>query len=694
MNKLRLIFTATLFLMTFSVFGQTEAEVNAFIKKAKRNEIFNQMNEFMINRNYGPAIMIIDHFIKTEGENGNWNYRKGYCLLYSKAHDNKTSLSYLRKAAENVNPKYNAISPDEKGANEDVTLHLAKSEFINENLSKAEKLYTGFIEGKKDKDPNKIFAQWELAQVKNAKKLMDKPKNLTIDNLGRQINSKYPEYAPVITLDGQALYFTSRRLWADSSNEGMLDPLTNQYLEDIYVSYMDFERDWTKPVKLDFCLPDRHEATVSVAHDESEIYVYQDDKGDGNIYYSKFNGETFDDIQKIENKINSSAWETHLTFTHDGKQAYFVSDREGGLGGRDIWRMAKLPNGEWSEPLNLGTPVNSIYDEDAPFIGVDNKTLYYSSNGTNSMGGFDVFRTILNDEDEWSPPINMGYPLNTVMDDIFFTTTADGHTGFLSSNRADGHGEKDIYRVYDLEPEMIGIATLKGLISTTDGSPIPDDFRIEVSCKNCDYYPIKLVSPRKINGGYFTKLEPCRDFKVEFFSGDNMLKSEVIQTECNDEFQIFKRDYILDVEKMQFVDPKPPVDTVVEVPTFVFDGAELKHHFGYNKHKLDKNNKKLQEFVAKLATASTKGAEFTVEIESSASKVTTKTFGTNDKLAKKRASDIQALLESMLKDEKADLSKINIKISKTLVQGPAYSRGNGVDRSVYEKYQYIYLKAE
>ena len=555
------------------------------------------MTEFMVDRNYPPAIRILDHLIKTEGENENLNYRKGLCLLYSKAHDNRTSLAYLEKASKNINKKYDGVSDSETGANEDVIFYLAKSNFINENLSKAENLYLQFLEGKKKKnDAMKIVAEAELTQVRNAKKLMDKPKDLTIDNLGRQINSRYPDYAPVITLDGQALYYTSRRLWKDSSNLDMIDPQTNQFLEDVYVSYMDFDREWTDPVRLDFCLPERHEATVTVSQDESKVYLYQDDNGIGNIYYSVLSGTEFTDIKKVEGKINSDAWETHLTFTHDGQNAYFVSDREGGLGGRDIWRMVRFSNGEWSEPYNLGAPVNSIYDEDAPFIGVDNKTLYYSSNGLKSMGGFDVFRTILNDEDKWSPPINMGYPLNTVVDDIFFTTTADGHTGFLSSNRADGHGEKDIYKVYDLEPEMMGISTLKGLISTTDGSLIPDDFRIEVSCSNCDNYPIKIVSPRKVNGGYFSKLESCRDFKVEFYQGETLLKSEIVQTECNDEFQIFKRDYILDVENKKFTDPKPK-DPIIPADTYVFKGAEMKHYFSYNANKLDNSNQELKSFL-------------------------------------------------------------------------------------------------
>ena len=187
------------------------------------------------------------------------------------------------------------------------------------------------------------------------------------------------------------------------------------------------------------------------------------------------------------------------------------------------------------------------------------------------------------------------------------------------------------------------------------------------------------------------------DFKVEYFLGDKLLKSEVVKTVCNDEFQIFKRDYMLDVEKKEFIDPSPTVDTLVETPVvdnYKYKGAYMRHYFTYNAHKLDVKNEKLNSFVKSIKEAVEHNQDINIYVESSASKVTTKSFGTNDKLAKTRAEDIKALVLSMLSTEKIDLSKINIEITETLVQGPPYKRGNGVSRKVYEKYQYIQLEAK
>src|SRR5690606_26222092 len=153
------------------------------------------------------------------------------------------------------------------------------------------------------------------------------------------------------------------------------------------------------------------EATISVSSDERRIYIYQDAAGGGDIYYSDFTNNSFSQIEELPFKgINSNDWETHCTVTPDGQNMYFVSNRPGGYGGRDIYRIVKLPNGNWSEPQNLGPEINTPYDEDSPFIAVDNKTLYFSSNGSKSMGGFDVFVSFRDELNNWSTPVNMGYP--------------------------------------------------------------------------------------------------------------------------------------------------------------------------------------------------------------------------------------------------------------------------------------------
>jgi outer membrane protein OmpA-like peptidoglycan-associated protein len=145
--------------------------------------------------------------------------------------------------------------------------------------------------------------------------------------------------------------------------------------------------------------------------------------------------------------INSKYWEPSVCLSADERTLFFVSDRPGGLGGRDIYMCRRLPNGKWSAPINLGPPINTPYDEDGPFFHPDGKTLFYSSNGPNSMGGFDIFRTELRPDSTWAPPINLGYPINTPGDDIYFVLSASGLHGYYASERDDSYGEKDIYLI-------------------------------------------------------------------------------------------------------------------------------------------------------------------------------------------------------------------------------------------------------
>ena len=149
----------------------------------------------------------------------------------------------------------------------------------------------------------------------------------------------------------------------------------------------------------------------------------------------------------LENNVNSKYWETTANLDLYHNILLFVSDREGGYGGRDIWMVKKLPNGNWTKPQNLGEPINTEYDEESPYLHPDGKTLYFSSVGHKSMGGFDIFKSTLNKDLTWSAPVNIGYPINTVSDDLFFTPTVSGNNALFSSYRDEGKGDYDIYEL-------------------------------------------------------------------------------------------------------------------------------------------------------------------------------------------------------------------------------------------------------
>lgn len=287
-----------------------------------------------------------------------------------------------------------------------------------------------------------------IAMSVTAQEMMTKPVNAEVVNIGSVINTPWPEYVPLISADGSVLLFTSRR---EGSTGGQLDPY-GRYYEDVYISYKDSSGDgWTTPRSLsDSINTATHDACVALAPGGEELIIYRTDakQTGGDLYLTRFNGKTWTKPVMLSTEINTDGWESSATLTADGNAMYFSSNRAGGLGQKDIYCVRKLPNGQWSKAQNLGNLINSPYDEDAPFIHPDGKTLYFSSRGLVTMGGFDIFKCTLNEETgQWSAPENLGFPINTVDDDIFYITTADGQNSYYSSRREGGKGEADIYQV-------------------------------------------------------------------------------------------------------------------------------------------------------------------------------------------------------------------------------------------------------
>ncbi len=174
----------------------------------------------------------------------------------------------------------------------------------------------------------------------------------------------------------------------------------------------------------------------------------------------------------LPGEINSDAIETSASISNDEHTVYFSSNREGGYGGMDIWRVKKLPTGEWSKAQNLGSVINTEFDEDSPFIHADGKTLYFISKGHKSMGGYDIFHTKVDDEGKWSKPVNLGYPVNTLANDLNFVMSADKLTGYYSSSAAGGYGGQDLYKInFKLDAEILSV--VKGGVASNDTSHIP-----------------------------------------------------------------------------------------------------------------------------------------------------------------------------------------------------------------------------
>ena len=211
--------------------------------------------------------------------------------------------------------------------------------------------------------------------------------------------------------------------------------------------------------------------------------------------------------------------------------------------------MEKI-NGEWSEAKNMGGNINSAWDEDAPFMGLDNNVLYFSSTDSTSMGEFDIFMAVRDENNIWSNPVNLGYPINSVGDDLFYTHTADGQKAYLTSFRKGGKGEKDIYRI-DMNSEVKNIAFLNGEIIHAQGKDIPEDSYIVISCLDCDVTEKRTLTPRIRDGVFLSKLEKCKEYELSYFYNENTQNpyTETFSTNCDLAYEEINKRVLLDDEK-------------------------------------------------------------------------------------------------------------------------------------------------
>ncbi|MCC7303355.1 MAG: OmpA family protein [Bacteroidia bacterium] len=251
--------------------------------------------------------------------------------------------------------------------------------------------------------------------------------------LDSNVNSPFDDYSTLLSPNDDRLYFTTRR---KDGIKNYVDFFDIKHFEDIYISDRSGEK-WAPSVPLpgQVNTTNRHEATNFLSKDGKTLYLYQGIRT-GTMYISTEEGGQWKKPLKIKGAgLNSKHWETSLSFCISNDQImYFVSDRPGGFGGRDIYTCKKNPDGSWGEPENMGVRINTKYDEDGPYLTPDGKTLYFSSNGPGSMGGFDIFKCTLTNG-QWSAPENPGIPVNSTADDIYFHFSHSGKSAFLSSSR-------------------------------------------------------------------------------------------------------------------------------------------------------------------------------------------------------------------------------------------------------------------
>lgn len=680
----------------------TESGVRNIAKSESESSILSNCSMLTQEGYLYYAEILVDRLLEIQPNSPNYNYRKGFLVLELRR-DYLTAIPHLHRATLNVDSNYDMYSTKEQSAPIDAHYHLARCYHYDEKLDLAAEQYQLFLNSTRKGSELIAESQLKLKQLEIARKLIKKPIDCQLKNLGEAVNSEYADYSSFISFDGTSLYFTSRRPWEDGKSDKHIDPKNNQYTEDIYVTYLDLDSSWTSPIRLDFCLPERNEATLAISTEEKRVYTYNDLTGNGDIYYSDFYNNQFNEIKKLEDQnINTEYWETHAMVSHDGSILVFSSERPGGYGGRDLYISKKTATG-WSEPVNLGPGINGPKDEDAPFISVDNKQLYFGTNDERSMGGFDIMVSESKSNGTWSDAKNIGYPFNSTNDDLFYTTTADGLTGYLTSYRAGGQGEKDIYEVKSNALGLNSTNVLKGEVVTSDGTLLPEEmiFMAKINCLDCETGPVNhILYTRKRDGRFMTSLQPCKTYTLTYIDAadEKVMGEETFKTECTDQYKETHKQLVIDPVERVVIFPKDPAEeSVVEASPVVitdYKNIELKYYFDYNKNKLSVKKGELKDFVKEIKKQLEDGREkVTITIESSASYVPTKTFNSNDELAKLRAENMKYDLLEYFEKDKETTGKIVVSVTKAIVQGPQYEQ-DGKNREKYRPYQYVLLKTE
>ncbi len=505
-------------------------------------------DDFYKEGNYNVAIKKYLGNVNRDPKNASLQYKIAECYL--KINANKSlAIPHLLKAKELGN------NSNELNKLLGIAYHY-KNEF-----DKAIENYKKYLEngGKKESE----WVERQIEMCNNGKELVKNPLNVKFTHLGKEVNSEFPDYYPFIPSDESVLVYTTRR------PGGLLD-IDGFYTSDIYMSLVKngkFSRGKTVGSNIN---TKEDEQCVGLSPDGKKMLVYIDHrKVYGDLYITHVDATNqFQAAEPLPVPINTKSVETSAFISNDESIIVFASQRddEDAIGGNDIYFAKKLPDGSWGIPQNAGPNINTIYDEDFPQISDDGKTLYFSSQGHNSMGDFDIFVSKFDAIDnKWSKPTNIGYPLNSAYADMNYSFNKNQRSAYVSSTREGGFGDYDIWKVTFNDADA-QLTFIKGKVFVNDSTSLANiDIPIEVYNKNtkeiieanCKYkakskkytlalepgsYQLRINHP---NFEPFTKeleIMDKKDFKelliLPLLVNRTKLDSEIKKTEFNDNKKI------------------------------------------------------------------------------------------------------------------------------------------------------------
>lgn len=681
-------------------------------------EAYTEANRLIIEENWEEAEALLAQLWMAAPDNRNFAYKWALCLRALPGRiEEAVPLVHLAVDGPFAD-RYNAFSADEQLPPEDALelgLEVLQHAY---HFSEAQGLAHVVIARYPKRDYRHQRAQEVIAECSFAMDCVSRPLQVDI-RAESQLNSPQADYAPVLSPDGQTLYFTSHRTMGGRMSEESR----------IYRSVRT-ENGWSQPVRLEIGTNGRQVSTVGLMGDDDALLAYQGYRNEGGLWKlqrDKAGGWTVE--EKLGFPIDSRHWETSISERFDGAERIFVSDRPGGQGGRDLYRTVKLPDGTWSEPLNLGVRINTPGEEESPVISADGRTLVFASDGHPGMGGFDLYRCRRLDNGSWSDPEHMGHPLNTPGDEAVLSLDAAGNRGFISSARAGGDN-LDIYSVHFPEAAGEALAMLIGEVPRWENGDV-----MEVRSTDDGPAVFRVFRSRPGSGKFFAALPPCRDYDFRWIRGGEVLHQRFESVGCGAAYgatgavqrlDVFDWDGQWPEESPELAaemesevaeaapsraetvrveaESKPthvfPVDdeAAVEageaaVPVAMMEFAEVTQsvEFGYGQYIPDAGSDAVAEVAARIVERREQGEVPVVSIEGSASFVPVRNkraYETNEQLARMRAENARDAMITALAEQGLQVGVDFQIVLEWGVAGPQYKGDALASEQVYRSFQF------
>lgn len=395
-------------------------------------------NSLLKKGQFSAAMAVWQKVLESDPDNANANFKMGMCW-YNSIDESPKALPYFKKAAKKLSDKYDFFSVTEKNAPNDVLYFLGETYLAADQPDSALWMFFQYEDKFNGNPPIPVDRQ--IRNCINAKNSKKSPRDVTMKNPGKNVNSNFAETNPVLTIDNSVMFFASRRTAKDANKQ--ISNVTGKYDSDIYYARKDASGKWDAAVPFKWNT-NQDEAPLYISADGLTLYFCKDVKGQTDIYMSNYLDKVWSNPKPVA-EINSGANETGLSVSADGKYLYFCSDRDGGNGKFDIYQCVKMGS-KWGTAKNLGTALNTSFSETSPYINPNGKTLFFASNGyRDGMGGYDIFYSELKDNGTWTTPQNMGFPINTTRDDINYYITGGG-TRYYATVREDVNSY-DIFKI-------------------------------------------------------------------------------------------------------------------------------------------------------------------------------------------------------------------------------------------------------